>query len=71
MIIQNDIYIQQFVKVPEEILKYCDYFTYDATRDQLRYLDCVYMNMGEYGNDPEKLEEMRKKSYPLWGVDTP
>jgi len=27
--------------------------------------------MGEYGNDPEKLEEMRKKSYPIWGVDTP
>ena len=40
----------QKVEVPQEILFYCDAFTVDATREELRYLDCVYMNMGLYGN---------------------
>ena len=47
------------VQVPDEILMWCDVFTYDAKRDDLRYLDCVYMNMGEYGNDLHELEKMR------------
>ena len=51
----------QKVKVPQEILSYCDAFTTDATREELRYLDCVYMNMGLYGNDPEQMKEMRRR----------
>ena len=35
----------QKVEVPQEILVYCDYFTVDATREDLRYIDCVYYNM--------------------------
>jgi hypothetical protein len=51
----------QKVEVPQEILFYCDAFTTDATREELRYLDCVYMNMGLYGNDPEQMKEMRRR----------
>tara|TARA_B100000900_G_C20507998_1_gene686731 strand:+ start:866 stop:1078 length:213 start_codon:yes stop_codon:yes gene_type:complete len=50
------------LEVPEEIVQYCDYFTHNADRDDLRHIDCVYMNMGEYGNDPKILEELRGKS---------
>lgn len=31
----------------------------DADRNDLRYLDCVYMHMGYYGNDPKRLKEFR------------
>ena len=51
----------QKVEVPQEILSYCDAFTTDAIREELRYLDCVYMNMGLYGNDPEQMKEMRRR----------
>ena len=54
------------VEVPQEIIRYCDHFTYDASRDDLRFLDCVYMNMGYYGNDPEKLKELRYKIMPIF-----
>ena len=47
------------VQVPQEILLYCDETTVDADRDDLRYLDCVYMNMGYYGNHPSLLKRMR------------
>ena len=49
------------VQVPQEILYYCDSFTMDADREDLRYLDCVYMNMGYYGNDPNVLKRMRNQ----------
>ena len=32
------------VEVPHEVIEFCDYFTYDAKREDLRYIDCVYMN---------------------------
>ena len=51
----------QKVKVPQEILSYCDAFTTDATREELRYLDCVYMNMGLYGNSSQQMKEMRRR----------
>ena len=51
---------------PPAILEFCDKFTYDAKRGSLRHLDCVYMNMGLYGNDPKKLEEMRQRIYPVF-----
>jgi len=47
------------VEVPQEILYYCDEYTVDTDREDLRYLDCVYMNMGYYGNDPVLLQRMR------------
>ena len=51
----------QKVEVPQEILSYCDAFTTDATREELRYLDCVYMNMGLYGNSHQQMKEMRRR----------
>tara|TARA_B100000900_G_C20109011_1_gene525106 strand:- start:304 stop:498 length:195 start_codon:yes stop_codon:yes gene_type:complete len=54
------------VKVPYEIVEYCDYFTYGAEHDDLRYVDCVYMNMGYYGNDPAKLKELRERIIPIF-----
>ena len=54
------------VEVPQEIIRYCDYFTYDASRDDLRFLDCVYMNMGFYGSDPEELKKMRRRVMPIF-----
>ena len=51
----------QKVEVPQEILSYCDAFTTDATREELRYLDCVYMNMGLYGNSSQQMKEMRRR----------
>ena len=54
------------VEVPYEILEYCDSFTLDAERNDLRYIDCVYMNMGEYGNDLEQLKEMRQRILPIF-----
>jgi hypothetical protein len=50
----------QQVKVPQEILYYCDSYTLNADREDLRYLDCVYMNMGYYGNNPQLLKKMRE-----------
>jgi len=54
------------IEVPEEILQYCDDFTYDAKRDELRFIDCAYMHMGYYGNDPELLEKMRSTPRPIF-----
>ena len=54
------------VEVPYEIIEYCDHFIIDSSRDDLRYLDCIYMNMGYYGNDPKLLEKMRKQIIPIF-----
>ena len=68
-IIENHI-THQKVEVPYEILYYCDHVTVDADREDLRYLDCVYMNLGYYGNDPNVLKQMREqlfnKIHPLF-----
>jgi len=48
-------YDYQSIQVPQEIVRYCDEYTFYTPRDDLRYIDCVYMNMGYYGNDPEQL----------------
>tara|TARA_Y100000287_G_scaffold132175_1_gene107230 strand:+ start:144 stop:359 length:216 start_codon:yes stop_codon:yes gene_type:complete len=52
--------------VPQEIVKFCDVYTYFAPHDDLRYIDCVYMHMGEYGNDPESLKRLRTRSFPVF-----
>jgi len=51
------------IEVPQEILYYCDYLTLDSNREDLRYLDCVYMNMGNYGNDLDALKKMRDEFF--------
>jgi hypothetical protein len=54
------------VQVPQEIVDFCDRFTYNAEREDLRYLDCIYMNMGYYGGDPVQLEQMRQRILPIF-----
>jgi len=54
------------VEVPQEIVEYCDVFTYYADRDDLRYIDCVYMHMGYYGNSIDHLYELRYKVIPVF-----
>jgi len=54
------------VQVPQEIVDFCDHFTHNAERDELRYLDCIYMNMGYYGGDPVQLEQMRQRILPIF-----
>ena len=49
------------IEVPQDIVYYCDMTTFDADREDLRYIDCVYMNMGLYGNSPEQMREMRRR----------
>jgi hypothetical protein len=51
------------IEVPQEILYYCDHFTVDSNREDLRYLDCVYMNLGYYGNDLDTLKKMRDEFF--------
>ena len=52
--------------VPQEIVRFCDVHTYNAPHDDLRYIECVYMHMGEYGNDPKQLEKLRNTPFPLF-----
>jgi len=63
-------YTWKKIEVPYDIVQYCDAFTVDADREDLRYTDCVYMNMGYYGNDPRLLKLMRQrlfnKVYPIF-----
>ena len=51
------------VEVPQEILFYCDNYTVDSDREHLRYLDCVNMHMGYYGNSKDVLEKYRNEYY--------
>lgn len=51
------------VEVPQEIIFYCDSFTLDAYRDDLRYHDCVSMQMGYYGNSKHDLKKNRDKFF--------
>ena len=55
----------QPVTVPHEIVRYCDEFTYDTDRDDLRYMDCVYMHMGLYGNNLDNLRQIRMDHPPV------
>ena len=59
-------YDHKQVEVPQEIVEYCDVFTYDADHDDLRYIDCVYMHMGDYGNNPEYLKKLREQIVPVF-----
>lgn len=42
------------IEVPQYIVEYCDEFTLNADQTSLRYYDCIWMNLGYYGNPPLK-----------------
>jgi len=51
------------VEVPYEIVQYCDDFTVDASRDDLRYIDCVWMHMGYYGTPAHIMQAVRDEYF--------
>lgn len=51
------------IEVPQEILQYCDSFTVDADREDLRYIDCVWMHMGYYGTPKHVMKAVRDEFY--------
>ena len=51
------------IEVPYDIVQYCDSFTLDVDREDLRYIDCVWMHMGYYGNSKDVLEKYRNDYY--------
>ena len=58
--IEDPITLRQ-IEVPQEILFYCDAYTVDADREDLRYTDCVWMHMGYYGTPKHIMKEVRKQ----------
>jgi hypothetical protein len=52
------------IEVPSDIIKYCDMTTLNADREDLRYIDCVWMHMGYYGVPPEIMKEVREEFNP-------
>lgn len=55
---------RQQVEVPQEIVFWCDAMTVDANREDLRYLDCVYMHMGFYGVPKHIMKAVREEFNP-------
>lgn len=53
------------VEVPYEIVMYCDEFTVDADREDLRYTDCVWMHMGYYGTPKHVMKAVRDEYYKI------
>ena len=52
------------VEVPYDIVQYCDSFTIDADREDLRYIDCVWMHMGYYGVPKDVMKAVRDEWNP-------
>lgn len=61
--IEEPITLKQ-VEVPQEILHYCDSFTMTNDRENLRYIDCVWMHMGYYGTPAYIMEAVRDEWDP-------
>ena len=49
------------IEVPYDIVQYCDMTTIDADREDLRYIDCVWMHMGYYGTPPHIMKSVREE----------
>ena len=57
-------YTWKKVEVPYDIVQYCDSFTVDADREDLRYIDCVWMHMGYYGVPTHVMKAVRDEWNP-------
>jgi len=56
-------YTWKKVEVPQEIVVYCDDFTYDVDRSELRYIDCVWMHMGYYDTPKHIMKAVRDEYF--------
>jgi len=63
MFVENPLTLKQ-EEVPADIIQYCDSFTLDADREDLRYLDCVWMHMGYYGVPKHVMKSVREEWNP-------
>lgn len=52
------------IEVPYDIVQYCDMTTLDADREDLRYIDCVWMHMGYYGVPTDVMKSVREEFNP-------
>jgi len=57
-------FTRPLIKVPQDIVEYCDSFTVDADREDLRYIDCVWMHMGYYGVPAHVMKAVREEWMP-------
>jgi len=63
MFVEDPITLKQ-QEVPADIIQYCDSFTLNADREDLRYIDCVWMHMGYYGVPKHVMEAVREEWNP-------
>ena len=52
------------VEVPYDIVQYCDAFTPLVDREDLQYVDCVWMHMGYYGVPKDVMKAVREEWNP-------
>jgi len=52
------------VQVPYEIVHYCDAFNPLVDREDLEYVDCVWMHMGYYGVPTHVMKAVREEWNP-------
>jgi hypothetical protein len=52
------------VQVPYEIVHYCDAFNPLVDREDLEYVDCVWMHMGYYGVPKHVMKAVRQEWDP-------
>jgi hypothetical protein len=51
------------VQVPQDIVYYCDNTNNYVDREDLKYIDCVWMHMGYYGTPADIMERFRNKHF--------
>ena len=57
-------YTSQIVSGPYDIVQYCDSFTVNVDREDLSYIDCVWMHMGYYGTPAHVMRAVRNEWNP-------
>ena len=52
------------IQVPYDIVQYCDALTPLVDREDLQYVDCVWMHMGYYGVPTHVMKAVREEWNP-------
>ena len=52
------------IKVPYDIVQYCDAFNPTVDRDDLQYIDCIWMHLGYYGVHTHIMKAVREEWNP-------
>ena len=51
------------VRVPYDIVQYCEDYTLAEDRTDIRFVDCVWMHMGYYGTPPDIMKAIREEYF--------